>query len=120
MEIEKVSLATLLGGLAVERFDDELARVLMNIVDPNTPAEKVRGVTLKVSIKPDKNRGLGRVSLSVSSQMASAANVETAVFISQTRNGVVATEHNPNQLPLPMEPVGVTQLRPVSPAGGSK
>jgi hypothetical protein len=117
---EKVSLATLLGGVAVERFDDELARVLANIVDPNTPAEAKREVTLKLSLKPDKGRDMGRVEVAVSSKLAPAEKLGTRMFISMTRSGPVATEHNPQQPMLPMsEAAPVTPLRPV-PAGGAQ
>lgn len=114
-EVERISLATLMGGLAVERFDDELDKVLANIVDPNTPPTAKRSITLQVSFKPDKGRDLGGVEIAVSSKLAPAEKMGTRVFISLTRQGPVATEHNPNQPMLPMgEPaVSVAQLRPV-------
>ncbi len=116
-EVERLSLATLLDGVAVARFDDELAKVLRNIVDPNTPAEAKREVTLKVSIKPDRDRDLGKVAVSVSSKLAPPEMVGTRIFIAQTRSGPVATEHNPNQPSLPMDMgAKVTEIRP----GGGK
>lgn len=115
-EEERVSLTNLMHGLAVERFDDELAKVLANIVDPNTPPAAKREITLKVSFKPDKNRDMGAVEIAVSSKLAPAEKVTTRLFIAMTKNGPVATEHNPKQMPLPMaEPAGpgVTPLRSV-------
>ncbi len=97
----RVCLATLGGGVALERFDDELERVLRNIVDPMTPATAKREITLKVSFKPDASRDLGKVEIAVSSKLAATEKQETRVFISQTRNGPVATEHNPRQPQLP-------------------
>lgn len=130
----RVSLVNLMGGLAVERFDDELARVLANIVDPNTPAAAKREVTLKLSFKPDKGRDLGQVDIAVSSKLAPAEKVSTRVFIAVTKAGPVATEHNPNQPRLPfdqpaVEPLaaslaaardGVTNVAALRPAGGGK
>lgn len=120
-DVERLSLANLMGGLAVERFDDELAKVLANIVDMNAPATAKREVTLKVSFKPDKSRDLGAVEIAVSSKLAPAEKVATRVFIALTRSGPVATEHNPKQLGLPYnEPASPAQLRSISPPGGDK
>jgi len=124
MDQEKVSLASLMGGMAVERFDDALAQVLANIVDPNTAPMAKREVVLKVEFKPDRGRGLGKVAVQVQSKLAPPEKVETTVFFSMTRGGPVATEHNPNQMRLPLEapesgPVH-SQFQPLRPVGGAK
>lgn len=116
---EGISLANLLDGLAVERFDRELVKVLANIMDPNTPATAKREVVLKVSIKPDQSRDLSAVHIHVASKLAAAEKASTRLFISRTRNGLVATEHNPNQPVLPFdgpqdgEQSNVSYVRPV-------
>ena len=38
----ELNVATLSQGGAVERFQDELTKVIANITDPNTPAKKAR------------------------------------------------------------------------------
>lgn len=118
---EKLGLSTLMRGVALERFDDELAKVLANIVDPNTVPTAKREITLKLEVKPDKSRDLGAVSVSVQSKLAPAEKLGTRVFISMTKGGPVATENNPNQLRLPMEPekkpVDSAQVRVI---GGGK
>lgn len=121
MDQDQVSLTSLMGGLAVERFDDELAKMLANIVDPNTPPTAKREITLKMSFKPDKGRDLGAVEIQVSSKLAPAEKMGTRLFISLTRSGPVATEHNPNQPLLPMmDAAPVAQLRPTVLQGGGK
>jgi len=116
-ETVDVSLATVMGGLAIERFDDELRKVLENIVDPNTPATAKREVTIKVSIKPDRSRDLGQVEIAVSSKLAPAEKCATRVFIAMTKNGPVATEHNPTQPVLP-EMGTSTTISPLRAVGG--
>jgi hypothetical protein len=114
-EVADVGLVNLMGGLAVERFNDEFARVLANIVDPNTTL-KERSITLKVKIKPDSARDLGRVVIDCDSKMAPVRPMESKVFIAITTKGPVATESNPNQPILPgVAAAGgsVTQLRSV-------
>lgn len=118
LDVERVGLSNLLGGLAVERFDDELQRVLQNIVDPNTAPNAKREITLKVSIKPSNSRDFGGVEVAVTSKLAPAAKVESRIFISATRGGPVATEHNPNQPPLPF--AEQAKIVSINPTGANK
>lgn len=119
-EQEDVSLANLMMGAAVERFDDELKAVLANILDPNTTLA-TREITLKVKIKPDKNRDFGSIDLECKSKMAPAAPLGTKVFIAATKNGACATEYISAQQALDFnvqaEAGTVTPLRAV---GGAK
>lgn len=96
---EPISLKNLGGGAAIERFDDELSRVLDNVMDPNTDAEKVREVTLKVKIKPTKDRDMGAVSIEVNGKIASPSGYPTQIFIGRdSLTGMVeAYESNPKQ-----------------------
>lgn len=43
----KLTVESLYGGGAVERFHGELEKAIANIVDPNTPAKKPRKVKLE-------------------------------------------------------------------------
>jgi hypothetical protein len=52
-DITMLSLANLKEGAAVEAFDEELKKVVENILDPNT-TRKTRTITLKVDITPGK------------------------------------------------------------------
>lgn len=96
-----LSLATIKGGAIVERFDDELRKLVANIADPGTPATAKREVSLKFSVKPGKDRGMSQVMVSVTSKLAPGESMETNMFIAITRNGPVATEYNPHQPMLP-------------------
>lgn len=40
-------------GVIAEKFEDELAKVVANIMDVNTEAKTVREITLKVKVKPE-------------------------------------------------------------------
>jgi len=51
-----VSLETLKGGAAVQLFDEELQKVLANIMDPNTEAGAVRSVRLAPLYQVDKKQ----------------------------------------------------------------
>lgn len=68
--MNKLSLATICDGTAIERFDYELQKVLENINDTNTEAEAAREITLKIKIKPDENREMFKTEMTVSSKQA--------------------------------------------------
>lgn len=98
---ERVSLANLARGAALERFDDELQRVLNNIADPNT-AEGMRELKLTVKIKPDASRSTGKVEIICSSKTQPAKPCATTIFIGQEGRQAIAFEHDPEQLRLPI------------------
>ena len=115
---EVVSLASLAGGAAIERFDDELARVVANILDPNTDEKATRTITLKVKVKPGRDRDFGAVSFSVGSQLAQARPVETLVYFGVADGQLVAVENNPKQARLFDEQT--TASGPVGVVGGKE
>jgi len=94
---EQISLSNLKDGAAIEIFDYELQKVLKNILDPNTNAEAVREITLKVKIKPDKNRDFGPVSIQGISKLAPAEPIVTQAFFGRAGAKIVAHEYDPKQ-----------------------
>lgn len=117
---ERVSLQNLSRGAVVERFDDELAKVLDNIMDPNTTLAG-RKITITVSIKPDKDRSVGAVGVSCKSAMAPAMGLTSTIFIGRDKSGAVATEYDPKQSMLPginEQKAEVTPLKSMN--GGAK
>ncbi|WP_270229536.1 hypothetical protein, partial [Desulfovibrio legallii] len=77
----ELNVATLSQGGAVERFQEELTRVIANITDPNTPAKKTRTVTLKMTIKPNEQRNMAEVLVATSSTICPANPIETSIYI---------------------------------------
>lgn len=118
-QIEVLSLATMKGGAIIERFDDELRKLVANIADPGTPATAKREVSLKFSVKPGKDRGMSSVLVSVTSKLAPGESMETNMFIAITRSGPVATEYNPHQPMLPeMVAADKATIYPLRAGGG--
>lgn len=98
MEEEKVSLATLAQGAAVERFDYALREVLTNIQDPNTDWKQKRTINLKVIIEPDEDRQMGKVTVACDSKMAPVRPFALNIFMGRDSQGKgVASEANPRQ-----------------------
>jgi hypothetical protein len=84
---EGVSLETLGQGAAVERFNLALQDVLNNIQDVNTNAKAARVVTLKATIKPSEDRGVGTIVVDVVSKMAPIKPFDVHVFLGVDNDG---------------------------------
>ena len=106
MTEDRVSLETIGGGAAIEKFDDELQRVADNIIDPNTDPKAVREVTLKIKIKPDAEREWGSVTISATSKLAPMQPYPTQVILGKRGGKGVMVEYNPKQMKLSETPVG--------------
>jgi len=96
-ELTEVSLETLGGGAAIERFNYELQNVLNNIGDINTKADAVREVSLKVKIKPNEDRAFCVISIEVSGKLASIKPEHSSFHLVRRGDRIVATEYNPKQ-----------------------
>lgn len=115
-EEDVVSLLNLGRGAAIERFDDELKRVLDNIIDLNT-TEQVREINLKVKIKPNGDRDFCMVDVTCSSKIAPSEPFQTHMFVGRTGKGAVATEHNPQQLQLEIDQANKPSIVPIRKEG---
>jgi hypothetical protein len=86
---KKVELTTLQGGAVQDLFNEEFAKVLANIEDPNTSPIAARKVAITIAIKPDKTRRTGNVSVQVKSTVASVMPSESIVFFAKDDNGKI-------------------------------
>jgi uncharacterized protein YuzE len=84
-----VDLNSFANGAMAERFNQELQKVLDNIVDPNTDPKKSRRVTLTVTITSNENRELANVSVKADSKLSPARNIETQLLMDYDSNGKV-------------------------------
>lgn len=93
-----LSLDTLAQGAAVEKFNDELAKVLANIKDVNTSPTAARSVTLTYTIKPDEDRSFGSTTIEAKSKIAPPKGVSLPIYIGMHAGHAVATERDTKQL----------------------
>jgi hypothetical protein len=95
-----INLLNLGSGVLVEKFEEELERVVENILDPNTDPKTKREVILRVSIKPAGDRTFGVVSIAASSRLAASTSWETRAFFGKDRKSgkALAFEDDPRQL----------------------
>ena len=82
MDYTKVSLDSINSGAVSEMFEEELEKVLSNIADDNTDAQKVMAITIKLVIKPSKDRSKADTLLSIHSQLAPLKPNESFILLS--------------------------------------
>jgi len=98
MDEKFLSLQTLGQGAAVEIFNEELTKMLDNVLDPNTSATAARSVTLTFAVTPDEDRSFGSGKIDVSSKLAPHKSVGLPVYIGRHAGKAVATERDSRQL----------------------
>lgn len=98
---EKVTLDNLGFGAAAEMFQAELEKVIFNIADPNTKPDVKRGITLKLSVKPSKDRSMCAVEIHCDSKLAAVQPFETTMFVGIEHGVAVASEYMSPQQQLP-------------------
>ncbi len=77
----ELSVENLYGGGVVERIHEEIKRAIQNIVDPNTPAKKVRKVKMEIAIRPNEQRNMAEIVVSTSSTLCPPEPIETSIYI---------------------------------------
>ena len=95
----QLSLGSIGGGVAEEKFSEEPQKVLDNIVDPNTEEKAVREITIKVKLKPNGTRSHIDIFVSSASKLGPSKAYLTKAFVGRRSDGTgEAHEHNPEQM----------------------
>lgn len=97
MEQDSLSIANVCSGAVAELFQRELDRVLANIADVNTPADKTRKIQLTFVIHPYEDRAGAEIEFGCTSQLAPVERVEGRIFIGRRDGKLVAVPHDPRQ-----------------------
>jgi hypothetical protein len=101
---QKVSLNNISHGAAVERFDEALAEVIANIMDPNTEAKKTREIKLSVKILPaDDERRTVYYSIHVDKKLTPPKDVDSTMYVGHKDGELIALESRNEQKDLPFE-----------------
>lgn len=91
--MNRVNLETFAGGALQEKFDDALEKVLVNLMDPNTPWKNKRKIAIEVSFEQNEDRDDASVSVSVITKLAPVKPVGTRMAIGKDlRTGEVSAE----------------------------
>ncbi len=79
--MSKVNLETFAGGALQEKFDDAMEKVLVNMMDPNTPWKNKRKIVVEVSFEQNEDRDDSTVNVSVVPKLAPVKPVSTRMAI---------------------------------------
>jgi len=105
-----VTLSTLAKGAVPELCQEEFRRVLENIGDVNTDAEKKREIVIRVTVLPNADREAGHVDVAVSSRLASVKKASSVIYMGRHHNEAVALENDPKQRGLFEERAPITSI----------
>lgn len=110
---EKSILEMARGGF-LERVDYEMAKILANIMDPNTKATGKRKLTITMELTPDDDRAMVGVSFTAKSTLVATNPVGTSLYITgdEMNGGICAVEMVP-QIPGQLAFDGAEQEQPV-------
>lgn len=76
-----IDLNTFAEGALAERVNVELQKILENIADPNTDANKVRSLTVKLTFKADDKRDVIKSTVVAKSTLAPARDIESKLIM---------------------------------------
>lgn len=82
-----VDLNEVAHGTLATRFNEELKRVLENIADPNTDADKKRTITITVNVAGDQDRDVLYTDIVVRSKLQPARPATTKLMMGVNPNG---------------------------------
>jgi hypothetical protein len=97
-EWDKITLDSISGGAAVERFQDALNIVIENILDPDMDQSKTREIKLTLRLKPSKeDRAKVMYSLDIDKKLAPPMSVANIMYLGVENGNHEAYEQNADQ-----------------------
>lgn len=108
------SIIDMANGAIKERVDYEMPRIIDNIMDPNTRADKKRSLTLQLDFTPDADRRQINVSVTAKSKLEPTNPVTTALHITGDSNGEVQAVEMVPQIPGQQDVYGREQEEPAA------
>ncbi|GKX29041.1 hypothetical protein SH1V18_15210 [Vallitalea longa] len=98
-EIDCFNIAKMAQGALIEQFDAEFEKVLDNIADPNTPAEKARKIQIVLSLKPSSSRRTANIEFQTKSTLVPADKLKTEIAIGRDSDGRLVAEEFTGGIP---------------------
>jgi hypothetical protein len=84
-----INLNQFAEGALAERVNIEMKKLLENIADPNTDANKVRKLTVVISLKADDQRDIAGASIQTKVALAPAKSIESKILLDLDSSGKV-------------------------------
>ncbi|QSR02669.1 hypothetical protein J0J36_03090 [Lactococcus sp. LG1074] len=87
-----LNLSSLASGGVQENFDMEVKKLLENVQDPNTDAEKPRKLVMTLTLQPDESRELIKLDSQIKLTMAPTKSVTTNLIAGLNQSGEVEAQ----------------------------
>lgn len=97
MAEQKLTLATLKGGALERWFQEELARVVRNIRDPNTSNKTKRTIKVELTFEPNEDRSVATIRATVGAKLAPNRPLTSFTLFEEHEENLVALEQIPNR-----------------------
>lgn len=86
--MDKKSILDMAMGAFKERADYEMTKIIDNILDPNTRADKKRSLSVTIEFFPDSERQNLRIATTVKSKLEPTNPVSTSLYITGDKDGI--------------------------------
>jgi hypothetical protein len=107
-EVIPINIGNICDGALVEAFEVELAKVIANIMDPNTSYKTKRSISMTVDFHPKEDRVQINVESSVNTKLAGLIPSNSRIFVGKdAEGGLHAVDEDPRQMNifLPAKPL---------------
>ncbi len=112
-EVVKKSILEMARGAFLEQVDYEMAKVIDNILDPNTKATGKRRITVTMELVPDDSRAKIAVSFATKLALVATNPLTTSLYVmGESGTGEMCVVEMVPQIPGQMALNGVEQERP--------
>lgn len=102
MKTIETSVLEMAKGAILEQIDAESAKIMANILDPNTDYKKARKMTITLTFKSDEARELVSCEAQAKSAVAPTMPIVTKIFLEADGDGnpraMEITRDDPNQV----------------------
>lgn len=102
MKTVETSVLEMAKGAILEQTDNEMARIMANILDPNTDAKKARKLTITLTFKADETREFVSLEAQAKSTIAPIMPIATRMILEADKDGnpkaMELTRNDPNQV----------------------
>ena len=82
-------LSKIAGGGAQEKFDQEMKKVIENILDVNTAPKKKRKVAVNLTFEPSEKRDVIETTVEVKSTLAPQMGISTSMMVGRGNDGYI-------------------------------
>ena len=110
--METKSILSMARGAIEERADYEMAKIIDNILDPNTSPSKKRELTIKIEITPDSDRQNLYLKCTAKSKLEPTNPVSSSLYISNGESGARRIVEYTPQIPGQIDLSGEVQEAP--------